>query len=365
MDDISSMSLFATGEEPKAKRPESASGGEAARLDLLPNNVISSPLKGTGRLMVKPHRCRCRTCQQCGPMYGRSVRARLLELAPGFKNPMMFTLTLEHSRFDEDPRAAYLEITSKRYISRLLKELGIKRWVWVLEFQKSGWPHWHLLIDAPGGRVDLKRAWELWGWNRDGWKLGGLDLGKSQVRGGRDAVRYITKYLVKYPEHAFPEWLLDLKRKVRWVQASRAVGRVVTDREPTVKDVQEQVNAEEAAESLPVEHRTLRQRMKTCGGCVEFLRELINPTTGEITYRFAGRLDAAFFQIVEQGGAIHIDVEESGRRFIPDLGDVRVMMSNLIGKTFREGGGPSAHRQREQFETWREEKPFGEQVNRD
>ena len=310
------------------------------RLDLSRNNVTplepGGLLRSTGRIMAKPHRCRCRTCSQCGPIYGRKARSRLLLRSDVFKHPALLTLTLKPSHFDDDPSKAYLTVTDGKFIARLMKLLGVTRWVWVLEFQQSGWPHWHLLIDKPGSFLDLKKAWHWWGWNRTRWKLGGVDLGKQQTKDGRHAIFYISKYLVKYPEHGFPDWLLDLKRRVRFVGSSKEIGAVVSDRERIEPDAVAEDDAEAAA-SLPPEHRTLRVREASCGHVVEFLREFIDAETGAITYRFCGRLDWAIFEYACRSGSAGLQTDEQGREYVPDHGNMRVVMSKWIGDALRAG----------------------------
>lgn len=333
---------------PAPRAPAGAAGDPgreaAGRLDFSRNKVTG--LIGTGRVVVKPHRCRCRTCRFCGPIYGRRIRTRLLVLADGFSWPALLTLTLDPERFGHDPRRAYLAVTDGKFIARLMKHLGVKRWVWVLEFQKSGWPHWHLLIDKPGGYLDLKAAWAWWGWNRDGWKLGGVDLGKIQTKDGRRAVLYISKYLVKYPAGGFPDWVLDLNRRIRWVQASRAVGRLVADPEAKPAAVEggaddgpgeakSRTGAEDAEAGQTVEPATLRQRERECGGMLELLRELVDRETGKITYRFCGRLGADEFSQARSEGRVSVGTDEVGRLWVDDVGDMRAAIVSWIDQAPR------------------------------
>lgn len=337
--------------ETRAGDPGVSRGTHAApprplhRLDLSRNNVTG--LKSTGRILAKPHRCRCRTCEKCGPIYGRKVRGRLLLRSDEFQHPALLTLTLKPSHFDDDPSKGFLTITDGKFIARLMKHLGVKRWVWVLEFQQSGWPHWHLLIDKPGGFLNLKKAWHWWGWNRTRWKLGGVDLGKQQTKDGRHAIFYITKYLVKPATHRYPDWVLDLKRRVRWVQASRAIGRLVTDREKLEVDALSQ-DDEEAAASLPPEHRTLRVRAACCGSCVEFLREFTDSKTGEIVYRFCGRLAASFFDHLCVTGRIDLQHDER-HTFIQDHGDMRARMTKWIKAATKAGVNEGSRDEREKI----------------
>jgi len=186
--------------------------------------VESMPFDGATLCASK---CRCRTCPTCGPRLGWIVRQNILSKSHLFKFPAMFTLTVDRSRF-ENPQDAHRQITEGGYISRLMKRLGIKRWFWVLEFQTKsgiGWPHWHLMVDLGdvGGFLNLKLAWRLW---RDRWKLGGLDLQtKAHVKGYEYVVNYVTKYMTKMPP-AFPTWVLDRERAIRFCGASKAVGSI-------------------------------------------------------------------------------------------------------------------------------------------
>jgi hypothetical protein len=251
--------------------------------------------------------------------------------ADEFKHPRMFTLTVKPDHFDNDPQKAFLWVTQKKFIARLMTKLGVKRWVWTLEFHKSGFPHWHLLIDAPGGFLDLNRAWAFWGWQSGKWKLGGLNLGNQQLKDGRHAVRYITKYLVKYPEEGFPDWVLDLDQRIRWVQGSRAVGRLVSDRERTEKDAEKQENAEEAVQSVPAGHRTLRNRRLTCGDSVDFFRECLDQATGQTVLQFAGRLPEAIFNLAVTRGLVSPTFEQSGPPHIRDSGQLLNDFSRWVG----------------------------------
>lgn len=252
---------------------------ESPRLESLPNNR-----NFPDRKIHMCHRgCRCRTCPDCGPRYGRKVRARLMQKSDQFLRPALFTLTVDRSAFGS-PLDAFLVITGDGYLRRLMRLLGVKRWAWTLELQMKsgdGWPHWHLVIDLPPGGIDLQRAWRLW---RDKWGLGGLDLHRKTNQNADHALLYVTKYLTKYPKEGFPDWILNLDRRVRWVQACRALGPVVSDREKTVADVPP---GDESAESLPKAHRPLSVRMVECGELVDFL-EIDGTVEGK--FKFIGRL---------------------------------------------------------------------------
>lgn len=181
--------------------------------------------------VLAPCTCRARTCDRCGRRIGWEVRQVLLERADFWQRPGMFTLTVDRSRF-ASPEAAHAAITDGKFIARLMRRLGVARWMWTLEFQTKtgdGWPHWHLLVDlasCPGGRLDLKLAWHLW---RDLWKLGGLQLKVKETKAAdaRHAVFYITKYLTKPPRGGFPIWVLE-RHSLRFVQGCKALGPIVS-----------------------------------------------------------------------------------------------------------------------------------------
>lgn len=192
-----------------------------------------SPASSTQRERFRLKTCLCwsRVCEHCAPVLGRRVQRKLLAGVDQWKNPRMMTLTVDRTKF-ASPQAAYMEVMERRYLPRLMEALGVVRWVRVLEFQMKtgdGWPHWHVLADAVGsrGRVDLKRAWHLW---RDTWGVGGLDLSNNERlldRPVSEIVRYLCKYMVKFPEKGFPSWVLDMSN-VRFVQGSRSVGALVS-----------------------------------------------------------------------------------------------------------------------------------------
>jgi hypothetical protein len=200
------------------------------RLDRESNNVRREKDEGRNAVL-HAHRCKTRTCPYCGPRMGRRVRARLLEKAREVVVPRLLTLTVDRKRF-KSPEEAWQYVTDHRLVPRLMEDLGVLWWFAGLEFQMQtghGWPHWHVMIDLEGlkGRIDLKRAWHLW---RDKWGVGGLDLGKEHdAQNTETAVRYVTKYVVKYPKAGFPQWVMQ-KNRIRFVMASKAVGALVTQR---------------------------------------------------------------------------------------------------------------------------------------
>lgn len=249
-------------------------GAPPPRLDLKGNNRTQLAER---RVVFKAHRCKVRTCRTCGPQYGYRVRGGLLPKAAQFTMPALLTLTCDRKNF-ESPEDAYSFITDDGLIRRLMRFLGVTRWVWVLEFQQKtgeGWPHWHILIDltsVPAQKLDLKRAWHLW---RDKWQCGGVDLQlRKRFSSATHAIRYVTKYLTKYPEKGYPAWVLSYARRMRFFQASKAIGAILSEPKPAAASEASEEPSPESAELVADEPtqpkkrspmRSLAARMAECG----------------------------------------------------------------------------------------------------
>jgi len=231
---------------------------------------------------------------------GVALREVLRSRADMFRRPQLLTLTVKPSNFNGDPERAFRHVMDGRYISRLMGQLGVKRYVWVLELQKSGFPHWHLLVDAPFGRVDYDRAWKLWGWTRDAWQIGGVKFSDQTFDNPVHAVHYITKYIIKQPVQGYPDWVLNCHRRIRWVGASRAIGSLVF--QPTLRDGDDDDDDDgegDDEESRRAERRrpeVLRVRMLHCGDSVVFIVEEV--IGGERRYAYMGGLPLEVYREV-------------------------------------------------------------------
>lgn len=319
-------SLF-SGQAAGAGVPGTAADREAAaaRLDLNSDNRTNHH---RCRVVFRAHKCMCRTCPSCGPRLGYHLRATLLHVAEGFKHPALLTLTVDREAFDS-PEAAHVFVSDQGRIRLLMRKLGLRRWVWVLEFQQltgTGWPHWHILIDladAPGGRIDLPIAWKFW---RDKWGIGGLDLHvKQNIESARHAVFYLTKYLLKQPHLGYPVWVLDSPRAIRLFQASGSVGALVR---PGCS-VKQATNAETAADDdqrpkRQRRRRPLADRMAECNQSSFALLEVVDTATGEATYQRIVPIEIPPDHLASLAafGALHSAVQTE--RIVYDSGDMHL-----------------------------------------
>lgn len=150
-------------------------------------------------------------------------------------DPQLITLTVDrtgdgarsgrHPRCKgfASPEAAWDRVNDGRLIARLMRELGICRWIQVPEAHPDApeWMHWHVLVDWPGF-IPFKRAWRIWA---DRWGIGRPDFALMDDRlSPRDRLRrYVFKlgsYLSKATD--LPTWL-KCRRGVRLVSCSRCV----------------------------------------------------------------------------------------------------------------------------------------------
>ncbi len=198
-------------------------------------------------------KCKSWLCKTCRISKGIKLREKVLSRSHLFKVPKLYTITVNREWF-KSPQEAYQYLMEKKFISRLLtKEMGIRRWFWVLEAQEAsgdGWPHWHLLIDVGDCsgtwyHAETKTSQENKPDNRNGWvyvphffdlnkvhrllekwKIGKqckLTVRKDKFNNPVHAIRYITKYLIKVLKRGFPPWMLEYSG-LRFYQPSKEIG---------------------------------------------------------------------------------------------------------------------------------------------
>ncbi|HRQ74175.1 MAG TPA: hypothetical protein PLU35_14210 [Phycisphaerales bacterium] len=239
--------------------------------------------------------CGCRSwwCDRCGPKLGRALRDRLLSEVETWTTCIPMTLTLGRWVGDGDAAAAWEFVTKREKIRKLMEAIGAERWVWFLEPQSDGYPHWHVLVDVPSaatreGLAELRRrVWSLWGpsHNRETgeptkrpgrWDLGIVEIDRNKLagQGPRAVVAYCTSYVTKAGDVA--AWMLDAEREVRVrkfgasrsVGALRAVGACMHSGEDEGRCVE--------GEGPERRYRSLRDRLAQCGLRSQVIRETVD-----------------------------------------------------------------------------------------
>lgn len=171
---------------------------------------------------VVPKRCRRCGCEACGCRARGSFRRYLRSVMGDDASWQMLTLTVDlkgtiTGRGFDSPGAAWRAVMVCSLICRLMKRLGIRDWIWVLEWQRNGNPHWHVAYRSRW--VDFTLAWRLW---RDVWGIGGLKFPEKRVGVG-SLPAYLAKYLGK--GGSVPAWVKELPAStvVRMHQGSRSL----------------------------------------------------------------------------------------------------------------------------------------------
>lgn len=213
---------------------------------------------------IHPCRCKCRFCPECCVGLGIKLKCKLIPILVTFKHIQMWTFTMDPELFTS-PRQAYDYAKQRRAISRTINRLYQKgylhtnRYFYVVEWQKNGMPHFHVLLDTSGIPFDL--VCEIWNSYRPEWAgpVQGERPGFGSVRFSdrRDfespehAANYACKYLIKHPKEGYPDWVLDSPSRIRRYGTSHGFWGDTTPKEEKV-DLWE---AERPVARAAIEHR--------------------------------------------------------------------------------------------------------------
>lgn len=255
--------------------------------NIVPPDDINASMAG----LYEVSRCGCGSwfCGCCSENKGYALRRRLVPAIDGWEAMQVWTLTVDPLLF-ATPRDALIHVRDTRALARLVDRLhrcgalSSRRWFWVIEWHKSGWPHWHLLVEAdfiPYAAV--MREWDKFRPadagpvepNRPA--FGFVWLSKKAFASPLHAARYATKYLVKMPEAGFPEWVLaEREIQIRRYGSSRGLWgtppREVASPDP-----------DRTRESLGL---TYGEKVASCGEAVNMFKVLpVCPMTGEADRR--------------------------------------------------------------------------------
>ena len=202
--------------------------------------------------LIRPCRCRRGFCEYCGPRLGYALRNRLALRLRHFNSVFGITLTVDGTLFPS-PEAAWSYFSNGGLIGRFVRDLDrrghlhSKAYFWVVEFQKeTEQPHWHLLLDA--GHIPYGEIVEIYSRYRpkdsppldepitaENYKGRPPAFGSVRFSPPADpltAAIYATKYLTKFPEHGFPNWVLDRQGRVPRFNHSRGFFPFIPGHDP-------------------------------------------------------------------------------------------------------------------------------------
>jgi len=169
-----------------------------------------------------PSRCKSQFCEDCSLAHCVKWREKLKAALHSWNSVIMLTLTLDPKDYS-GPEEAYREVGKKRAVAELMKKLhkrgmvDTREFTLTMEFHKSGWPHYHVLVRSTFvEKHELQRLW----------KRGHCWVSKGDFESVEHAINYATKYIVKTSEEEpfwFPEWVLDFKGNLRRFSTSRGL----------------------------------------------------------------------------------------------------------------------------------------------
>lgn len=216
-----------------ANRPDAEGRREAAvSLESTANSRGSTP-----DIRIRAKRCRCNFCSKCGPANGRAVERKLRLAVKGFVAVQMWTLTIAPWLF-ESPEEMLEYVSAKKCVAELMRTLRDQnlllsdRYFYTIEFHKSGFIHFHLLLDAKFIKHSIvQERWDKFR-PKDAVHTEGQRFGFGIVRfSPRDnqkfkrrpevAVGYVTKYLTKHPKEGYPDWVHQSRKRIVRYRKSR------------------------------------------------------------------------------------------------------------------------------------------------
>lgn len=204
-----------------------AAGGDDTSLEYF-HNVLTEPIRLPDHVEIRKCGCNSWYCEDCAKRRGYALRAELVPILESFTGLLLITLTVDPTLFNS-PLDALMYIREKTCIGVLMQKLHraghlhTRRYFNILEFQKNGHPHYHMLLDASFiPKNILQQSWDSFRpthlpqpeGKRPGFGATWISVGNFEG-GAIHAARYATKYLVKIPDHGFPDWVLQLGESIR------------------------------------------------------------------------------------------------------------------------------------------------------
>ena len=155
------------------------------------------------------HRLNCKTwgCIYCGPRKARLYKHLIGKIAEREQLTRCVTLTLDPSKIRGNS-VRYLRSVFNKFRLYLRRKFHvIVKYIAVLEFQKNGIAHLHLLVDRFIPRAWIKRSWSA---------VGGGSVVDVRFVDVHRLSRYLSKYLT-------PELLQSAPSRARRVTTSRSI----------------------------------------------------------------------------------------------------------------------------------------------
>jgi len=256
-------------------------------LEYFPNSVTQICNEHGSRYEISKCRCDSWFCSDCCQVKGYNLRTRLIPILETFNSLIMISLTVDPELFP-DPKTAYLYTMDKRCISVTTQDLHrwnylfTRRYFYVVEWQhKTEQAHYHILYDS--AYIPWDQLLKSWSKHRPKTAepprvnrplFGTVIFSAPKFANPVHAARYATKYLIKAPEHGFPEWILAMGKDRRVRRYSTSKGFWGTP--PKLKS--------ETQKTRNNKKLSYRERISKCGNSIHVfeMNEFLDLETGEI-----------------------------------------------------------------------------------
>jgi hypothetical protein len=124
-------------------------------------------------VVLRSHKCNSVWCPKC---YRYRKLPALYDRINGrmdWRSTRFITLTVDPSLFDS-AQDAWEYLTKNKKIAQLIHNLkrtqgiSVRDYVWILEFHRNGFPHWHILVDTEktgkNGMIHFSNLKKYWKW---------------------------------------------------------------------------------------------------------------------------------------------------------------------------------------------------------
>ena len=153
--------------------------------------------------------CKRWTCPRCGPKKFKRLRRAIINKAQEHDLSRMLTLTLNPSSCSSEQSIPYIRECWNKFRTSLKRHSGSSiAFITILELQKSGYAHLHILVDRYIAQEWISEAWQAVG----GGKI--VDIRRRDIH---RLAAYLSKYLTKDILSA------DFKKRVRRYTTSRTI----------------------------------------------------------------------------------------------------------------------------------------------
>jgi hypothetical protein len=152
--------------------------------------------------------CKCWDCAGCAPRKAAAYCIRIAQTAEKLKLNKLMTLTLDPSKLDGADSTRYINEVFADFRVYLRRKLGHSpAYIRVLEYQKNGNAHLHVLLNCYLPQDWVSEAWEAVGGGRI------VDIKRVDLH---RVSRYLSKYLTK-------QMILCAPKRARRVTTSRGI----------------------------------------------------------------------------------------------------------------------------------------------